>query len=141
MSSRFIHMYVKQSHRLLEVCLYLPFFQREVACFWDASWFELVYSFWDSSGLNKKLKEGKSLLLLNSLTLILCYSEHSLDDHCTNKTTKVEIGAHDGYFSLKKTFLSRYAKRDIFSWPRICWKNKVISKFGLFLPKTFLGKF
>ena len=60
-------MYVKSFNHinaswLSEVCLCVLFFQREAAGFWDACLFDLVHSFSDDSGLNKKRKEGKKIL-------------------------------------------------------------------------------
>ena len=82
MSSRkYDHIYVlpgclKFASWLLEVCslvawglLCLPYCQCEVPCIWDASWFHLVYSFWNGIGLRKEQNEDKRFLFLNSLIL------------------------------------------------------------------------
>ena len=48
-------------------------------CFWDASWFDLVHSFWDGCGLNKKWKDGKRLLFSNPLRLFYVYWSSTLN--------------------------------------------------------------
>ena len=54
---------------LLEVCWYILFFQQKALCLCDVSWFDLVHSSWNRSGLKKMRKEGKTLLFLNLLVL------------------------------------------------------------------------
>ena len=54
---------------LLEICWYILFFQQKALCLCDVSWFDLVHSSWNRSGLKKMRKEGKTLLFLNLLVL------------------------------------------------------------------------
>ena len=60
--------------------------KRMLRCFCDASWFDLVLSFWDDSNQNKMQKEGKKLLFLKCINFALYLSELNLSYHCTNET-------------------------------------------------------
>ena len=94
---------------LLQVCLHLPLFPCELACFCDASWLHLVRSFLNSSGHNKKQTEDKKLPFLNSWMLFyvyhssICWHLNSDLHHSTSDTKTGKLGEREIYFSKKNS--------------------------------------
>ena len=76
------------------------------SCFWDASWFNLVC--FEMALAWTKNERKKRLLFLNSLTLLHVH-QNSISTIIVQMNKKNgNIGAHEGYFSLKNSARIEY---------------------------------